>query len=157
MIPQAAEQQSVDVAPKDVVADFRRNVMALQDFMLGLDQKMDLDKECPVRHLFAPGAYAREMTIPKGTVIIGKIHKHAHLNFISAGKVRVVTEHGSHELTAPHTFVSEVGTKRVVYALEETIWTTVHVTNETDLEKIEDYVIAKSFEDLSAPALEVKG
>ena len=157
MTLQAFEQQSVDVAPKDVVSDFRRNVMALQDFMLGMDQKMDLDKECPVRHIFAPGAYAREMTIPKGTVIIGKIHKHAHLNFISAGKVRVVTEHGSHELTAPHTFVSEVGTKRVVYALEETIWTTVHVTNETDLEKIEDYVIAKSFDDLSAPALEVKG
>jgi hypothetical protein len=46
-------------------------------------------------------------------------------------------------MTAPYTFVSEVGTKRVVHALEETIWTTVHVTDETDLEKIEDYVIAK--------------
>lgn len=133
---------------------FRRNVLALQDFMLGHDSKMDLEKECPVRHIFAPGAYAREMTIPKGTVIIGKIHKHAHLNFISQGKVRVVTEHGSHELTAPHTFVSEVGTKRVVYALEETIWTTVHVTTETDLEKIEDFVIAKTYEDLSPLALE---
>jgi quercetin dioxygenase-like cupin family protein len=133
---------------------FRHQVMNLQDFMQAMPEKLDIEKDCPVRHIFAPGAYAREMTIPKGTVIIGKIHRHAHLNFISAGKVRVVTEDGSHELTAPHTFVSTVGTKRVVYALEDTIWTTVHITTETDLEKIEEQVIAKSYDELSAPALE---
>lgn len=147
-----SEPGEVDAPPSSDA--FRRNVIALQDFMVGLPDKLDLEKDCPVRHIFAPGVYLREMTIPKGTIIIGKIHRHAHPNIISAGKVRVVTETGSHELTAPHTFVSEVGTKRVVYALEDTIWTTVHVTDETDLEKIEEHVIAKSYDDLSAPALE---
>lgn len=139
---------------------FRQDVMRLQEFMLSRDDKLSPDTDCPVRHIFAPGAYAREITLPKGSVVIGKIHRHAHLNIISAGKVRVLTETGALELTAPYTFVSEVGTKRVVQALEETIWTTVHVTNETDLEKIEDYVIAKTYDELgaitmdSAPALE---
>lgn len=133
---------------------FRREVMRLQEMLLSRDDKLSPDTDCPVRHIFAPGAYAREITLPKGALVIGKIHRHAHLNFITRGKVRVLTESGTRELTAPCTFVSEVGTKRVVYAIEETLWTTVHVTNETDLEKIEEFVIAKNYEDLGAPALE---
>jgi hypothetical protein len=35
-----------------------------------------------------------------------------------------------------------------VYAREETIWVTVHVTKETDLAKIEEEIIAPSFESL---------
>lgn len=132
---------------------FRENVMRLQDFIAARPDKLSPDTDCPVRHIFAPGVYLREITLPKGSVVIGKIHRHAHPNIISKGKVRVVTETGSYELTAPHTFISEIGTKRVVYAMEETIWTTVHVTDETDLQKIEEHVIAKDYEALSAPAL----
>jgi hypothetical protein len=133
--------------PRDV---FRREVMSLQEFIRCRNDKLDPDADCPVKHIFAPGAYAREILLPAGAVVVGKIHKHAHLNFITKGKVRVVTETGALEMTAPYTFVSEVGTKRVVYAVEETIWTTVHITNETDLEKIEDYVIAKTYDELGA-------
>jgi hypothetical protein len=28
-----------------------------------------------VRHYFAPGLYAREMTIPKGVTVTGSVHK----------------------------------------------------------------------------------
>lgn len=126
---------------------FREGVVKLQDHMMGLESTLD---DCVVRHIFAPGCYAREMTIPKGTLIIGKIHKHAHLNIISKGSVQVATEFGPVSFQAPHTFVSEVGTKRAVHALEDTVWTTIHITEETDLEKIEDHVIAKSYEELAA-------
>jgi hypothetical protein len=129
---------------------FRREVLNLQEYIRGRNDKLDPDTDCPVKHIFAPGAYAREIKLPQGSFVIGKIHKHAHLNFITKGKVRVLTESGPVEMTAPYTFVSEVGTKRIVYAVEETIWTTVHVTEETDLEKIEDYVIAKSYDELGA-------
>ena len=137
---------------------FREGIMKLQDHMMGLESTLD---DCVVRHIFAPGCYAREMTIPKGTLIIGKIHKHAHLNIISKGSVQVATEFGPVNFQAPHTFVSEVGTKRAVHALEDTVWTTIHITEETDLEKIEDYVIAKSYEELEAltsnKVLEIEG
>lgn len=43
-------------------------------------------------------------------------------------------------------FTSTPGTKRAVWPLEDSLWTTCHVTEETDLEKIEDHVIAKSYE-----------
>ena len=101
---------------------------------------------CPVQHHFAPGAYAREMRLPAGIVVVGKIHKHAHVNVISQGPVRVFTEHdGVLEYAAPYTFVSSPGTKRVVYVLEDTVWTTVHVTDKTDLADIEREVISTDF------------
>lgn len=126
----------------------REEIMDLQDRLSSaVAQGQFKEPEMPLRHIFTDGAYARELTMPAGSVVIGKIHKHAHLNFITKGKVAVVTEFGKEVYTAPYTFVSEPGTKRVVYILEDTVWTTVHVTPETDLEKIEDYVIAKSFEE----------
>ena len=115
---------------------FRSGVMQLQEYIRCRNDRLDPDKDCPVKHIFAPGAYAREIFLPQGSFVIGKIHKHAHLNFITQGRVRVMTESGPVEMAAPYTFVSEVATKRMVYAVEDTIWTTVHITDETDLGKI---------------------
>jgi quercetin dioxygenase-like cupin family protein len=104
--------------------------------------------QMPLKHSFADGVYVREIFIPKGSVLTGKIHKHSHPNFLMKGEVVVVTEGGGREhLKAPLSIISEPGTKRAVYALEDTVWITVHVTNDTDLEKIEEHVIAKDYSD----------
>lgn len=126
----------------------REAILRLQDAIVygGLDVG---PAACPVQHHFAPGAYGREMTIPAGLVVVGKIHKHAHINVISKGRVQVFTEQdGVLELAAPCTFVSSPGTKRVVHVLEETVWTTVHVTDKTDLAEIEREVIATDFSEV---------
>jgi hypothetical protein len=112
------------------------------------------EPDFPVEHIFAPGLYARQMTIPKGGIIIGKIHRHAHVNTISKGRVWVVTEFGKDEIIGPVTFVSQPGTKRVVVAQEETIWTTYHPTEETDMEKIEEHVIAPTYAALEQGMIE---
>ena len=95
-------------------------------------------------HHFAKGLYAREIFIPKGTLLTGKIHKYTHLNIISLGDISVLTENGMKRIKAPFTMVSVPGTKRVGFAHEDTVWTTIHGTEETDLEKIEAQVIAKN-------------
>jgi len=132
-------------------AEIRAAILGLQAGLLQSEHSTDL-AFFPVRHTFAPGCYAREMTIPEGQVIIGKIHRHAHVNVISAGRVRVLSEFGIEELQAPCTFTSQPGIKRVVLALENTVWTTIHVTDETDLEKIEKYVIADDYSDIEIVA-----
>jgi hypothetical protein len=129
-------------------AQFRASILAVQDELAKLPQL-----DCPLKHHFAPGAYAREILLPKGSLVIGKIHKHAHINVVSKGRVSVMTEFGRMDIEAPCTFVSQVGTKRAVYAHEDTVWTTVHVTSETDLSKLEDEIIAKTYEDI--PSLDV--
>jgi len=138
---------------------FRQDILTVQTGM----QKLISDgvvestlEDCTLKHYFTPKdneygccTYAREMLIPKGTLIIGKIHRHQHLNFISKGKVIVFTEFGEKHLEAPCTFISEIGLKRAVYAEEDTLWTTVHLTKfeaEADLDKIENEVIAPSYE-----------
>lgn len=123
----------------------RESIVRLQDTILqqGLDVGADT---CPVQHFFAPGSYAREITMPAGLVVVGKIHKHAHVNVISKGRVRVFTEGGGvQDLAAPCTFVSQPGTKRAVLVVEDTVWTTVHVTDKTDLAEIEREVISTEF------------
>lgn len=95
----------------------------------------------PVHH-FAHGLYAREITIRSGTLLTGKIHRTEHLNIVSKGRIIVWTEDGMKEVSAPFTMVSRPGTKRVGYALEDTVWTTIHATTETDLEKLEAELIA---------------
>src|SRR5438128_2384056 len=107
----------------------RERVMALEDEVAKLPQV-----ECPVRHYFAPGMYAREMTIPAGVVLTGAVHKTEHLSIVSAGRILVDDGTGPVEICAPYTFVSKPGAKRAGYAIEETVWTTLHPTTTTDLE-----------------------
>ncbi len=100
--------------------------------------------EAPVTHHFAPGVYAREMLIPAGVMLTGKIHKTEHLNIISAGRILVIGMDGSQkEVVAPAAFVSKPGTRRAGLAIEDTTWTTIHPTQHTDLALIEDEVIEK--------------
>ncbi len=99
-----------------------------------------------VVHNFAPGVYAREMHIPAGVVLTGKIHRTEHLNILSAGKVEVYNNGETKTLQAPLTFVSPAGTKRALFAVENTVWTTIHVTDETDLDALEAEIIVESFE-----------
>jgi hypothetical protein len=140
---------------------FRQDILTVQN---GLNKMIEDGvvestlEDCIVKHYFAPKdekygccTYAREMLIPKGTLIIGKIHKHEHLNIISKGKVVVYTEFGEKHLEAPITFVSEIGLKRSVYAIEDTLWTTIHLTQfvgEENLDKIEEEVIAPDYEQM---------
>lgn len=132
-------------------AEVRAKILHLEAEMKQMPDQIEL----PVVHHFAPGVYAREMHLPKGCIATGKIHKHAHLNIISRGRITVVTEFGNEVIDAtqgPVTFTSRPGSKRAVYVDEDTIWTTIHPTDETDLAKIEDEVIAKSYDELALVA-----
>ena len=103
--------------------------------------------ELPLKHSFAPGVYAREMEIPAGTLLIGKIHKHRHHNFLMKGSIIVLTEaNGVELLQAPLMIVSEEGTQRIGYAVTDTIWTTIHENNDNseDLDVIEERTVVKT-------------
>lgn len=88
-------------------------------------------------HYFAPGIYARELHIPAGMTLTGKIHKYPQLNILSKGKISVLTKDGVKEVEAPFTVVSPAGTKRIAYAHTDCVWTTILNTDETDIGKIE--------------------
>jgi hypothetical protein len=98
--------------------------------------------KCPLKHYFAPGVYIREIFMPKDSAIIGKIHKTEHFNIIQQGCVTLIGADGDRTmLRAPYTFVSKPGVQKVLYIHEDTIWSTVHLTEERDLEKLEAALI----------------
>jgi len=93
--------------------------------------------EIPVKHYFSPGVYAREITIPAGTLLTGRIHKYAQLNILSGGRISVLTDDGMKDVEAPFTVVSPPGTKRIAFAHTECTWTTILATDEKDPDVIE--------------------
>lgn len=132
----------------------RMKIMEFQSQLEGMLDKMNLPElpEHRLVHSFADGAYVREITIPAGQLIIGRIHKHSHVNYISRGRVTCVTESkGVEELVGPCTMISPAGTKRVLFTHEETVWTTVHVTNATTVEDAERDAVTDDYEELVMP------
>jgi len=122
----------------------RDSIQGLQNSMAGMvDRHLELD---PVHH-FSGGLYARELTLPAGSTVVGKIHRHAHLNVILKGHVTVTTPYGTEDLHGPCIFESKPDTKRAVYTHEETTWITFHPTEETSVQKIEQDIILPDYSD----------
>lgn len=119
--------------------------------MLAADDGDKLSIAAMTEHFFASGVYARQMTIPAGALVVGKLHKTEHLSVLLSGSVQITTESGTQKHHAPKVMVAPPGTKRVALALTDCIWLTFHaVGEERDLEKIEERFIAKSFDELEA-------
>ena len=121
------------------VADgsFREKVAKLASVMLEGEQL-----PAPVSHHFAPGIYLREIFMPAGATVVGKIHRTEHLNILVKGACVIVHDDFTREeLRAPMVFVSKPGVQKVLYILEDMIWMTPHVTPETDLVKLEAELI----------------
>lgn len=101
--------------------------------------------DCPLKHHFSPGLYLREIFMPAGTTVVGKVHKTEHFNILMQGACYIVHDDGSREeLRAPMVFVSKAGVQKVLYITEDMIWMTTHCSDETDLEKLEAQLIEPS-------------
>lgn len=102
----------------------------------------------PVRHYHAHDAYAREIDIPKGTILTGKMYKYEHINILSKGEITVLSIDGAKRIKAPYTVVSSAGVKRLAYAHEDCTWTTIFGTTEKDVEKIQDDYTTTNYGDV---------
>ena len=98
------------------------------------------------RHTFSPGIYAREITIPAGTLVIGMIHKYPQMNILSQGVLTILMEDRVRVIQSPYTVVSPAGTKRAAYAYTQCVWTTILATEETDIAKIESHFVCDTDE-----------
>lgn len=104
---------------------------------------------CSTESTFVDGVYVRAMTVKKGCVVIGAIHKHEHISFLMSGRLTVVSEKGVSEHKAPCTIIAGPGIKRIAYAHEDSVWCNVHgnPSNTRDLKKLEKQTIVVSYEE----------
>lgn len=130
------------------LAPSREQIVRLQEAMLS--------KQCEQpepTHFFAPGMYLRELTVPAGMLLVGKTHLHAHFLVVTKGRAEVISEFGRTVVKPGHISVSQAGVKRVVLALEDTQFITIHLnpSDTQDLEVIEAEHIEPEVLGLGAP------
>ena len=97
--------------------------------------------ELQTEHYFSGGMYCRKLIRPAGALIVGKVHKKAHFFLCAKGEIIAWTEKGMKTLKAGDIVESQPGTKRVTFAIEDSIGITFHVTDKTDLNEIEAELI----------------
>lgn len=98
--------------------------------------------DTPILNHFTKGLYTRSIFVPKGTLLVGKIHKRETLNICAMGDISILTAKGVARFRAGDIVNSDPGIQKVGYAHEDTVWVNVHPTHERDLAIIEEEFVA---------------
>lgn len=103
----------------------------------------------PLKHTFTDGVYIRQMSMKKDSAVIGKIHKNPHVWFLLSGNLSVASETSSEDYDAPCYVEAPAGSKRVIYAREDSVWVNIYPnpTNTRDLEELENTIIVKDYKE----------
>ena len=138
----------------ELVLNSREKILELQNVLIENADEVNIvthqdSKLFPLKHTFADGIYVRQMSMDIGTVVVGAIHKHLHVWFLLSGHISVATEENVEDYIAPCYVVAKPGTKRVIYANEDSIFVNIHKnpTNSQDIEWLEKEIVAKDFKE----------
>ncbi len=132
--------------------DFINKVESLENAMLASDDiriaKGNSDM-FPLKHSFSEGVYIREMSMPKGGLVIGKLYKISHTWFLLSGELEVATDEGSEYYIGPCYVNAPEGTKRVLHAVSDIIFVNVYPNPEniTDTDKLEEILTCSSYKE----------
>jgi hypothetical protein len=102
--------------------------------------------DCPVKHIFGPGVYIRQITIPAHAVIVGRYHRHEHVSVMLKGSMTLLNPDGSKtEVAAPATINCQAGQK-IAFTHEEVIFSNIYATECRDSDKLEEQLFDVSAE-----------
>lgn len=121
----------------------RERVDQLETAMLSVPQV-----DCPVSHFFAPGLAARKIELLAGTVLVGAIHKVEHLAVLAKGRLLLVTDEGTTEVSAGNVIRVRPGMKNAATALEDSAWINFFPTDETDPDRLVEIMTESKADDL---------
>lgn len=102
-------------------------------------------------HFFCEGMYARQMTVPENSLIVGKMHKEENFFILVKGTMSVYADGEMKKVTGPFMTVTKPGEKRVGYAHTECVTINFHPNpdNETNMALLEDrYTVPPEMERL---------
>ena len=143
---------------KEITLSKREEIQALQDMLISKADGKNIEgngkniihsKNFPLKHTFADGIYVRQMDMKADSLVVGAIHNHLHVWFLLTGHLAVSTEDVIEEFLAPCYVVASPGSKRVIYAMEDSIFVNIHKNPENikDIEKLEKEIVSLTFEE----------
>lgn len=103
----------------------------------------------PLRNYFAHHLYGREMYVPAGVTITGKVHKTSTIDVLLQGKIAVYSDDGVvRVLEAPLVLESHAGTSKAGHVLEDVRWITFHHvdTDSKDINNLERELVVESYQ-----------
>jgi len=116
--------------PVKMMHELQRRMMAVKPEQDGTDM---------TGHMFCEGLYSRQYFLPKGRMGISLVHARQNFFVVISGECLIGSPEGTTHIKAPYMTVTQPGTKRAIYALEDTVYVTFHANpdNETDLLALE--------------------
>ncbi len=130
--------------------EFETGIMKVQNVLEKNGHTKEIGmKRNPVVHTFTDGQYIREIFNPAGELIVTGIHTVQHPFFLLVGEMSILSKEGESIIKAPYYGITEVGTKRIIYAHTDCIFVTVHPnpTEERDIPTLEKLISAEDFEE----------
>jgi len=127
---------------------------SIEDIIAVLSSKEQVDLN--EKHLFADGMYCRHGVLPKGSIIIGHIHKKAAINILVTGSmlIKLKMEDEWERIDAPFINSTGPGLRKIILPLEDCVFMNIFRTEETTLDKLYDECV---YEEIgSKPYLEAK-
>jgi len=94
--------------------------------------------EIPLTHVFTEGLYIRKAFAPAGSMFTTVHHNTEHPFILISGTTEVISNEGSSSIEGPFMGITNKGTRRVVYAVTDAVYLTIHANPEnlTDPDEI---------------------
>lgn len=109
--------------------------------LLGWWMHCNLPSAVPeVKHIFQPGWYIRQMTMPAGQLFVGRIHRQGHLLKLIAGRAMWLRPDGRFIYDAPATVQTAPGSQVVAVSITEVVVQSLHVNpdDSRDIQQLEE-------------------
>jgi mannose-6-phosphate isomerase-like protein (cupin superfamily) len=97
-----------------------------------------------INHYFGSGVYAKETLIPAGHVLVQHKHKFSHLSILASGSIELMVDGERKIIHAPACLTIEADKHHGVKSLTDVVWYCIHATECTDMDVIDEVLIAPS-------------
>jgi hypothetical protein len=104
----------------------------------------DISYELPIKNAVVGGIYERELTIPQGVIVIGKVHTEPHKCFLRKGDLSVMTDDGIKRVQAPYSFDAPANIKKIGLSHTECVFSTYHEVNTENIKELEEKLFVDS-------------
>lgn len=137
--------------PDDEIVSALVGMLAESNSELLEDASLEQDQvDLKLKEMLIGNLYVRTIIIPKGTFLVSKVWLSSYVDIMVSGKIAVMTPDGVNTIEGHNLLRGKAARKRCGYAYEDTVWITVHQTDDLTLQGIEERMTVSSVDEAKA-------